>query len=77
MAKSKNVGEVVSPMYVSLPQMSLVQRYLAKQILAGNLNYHKTKAKYPEQFEDGKIEEWLRQNGYDFGEGENGGNGNM
>lgn len=66
-AKDKNIG-TIQPMYVSLPQMSLVQRYLAKQILAGNLDFYKMKTKFPEQFEDGKIEEWLRQNGYDFGE---------
>lgn len=75
--KSKNTGETVSPMYVSLPQMTALQRYFAKQILAGNLDFYHMKEKYPDIFADGKIEEWLRQNGYDFGEGENDENGNM
>ena len=75
--KSKKTGETVSPMYVSLPQMTPLQRYYAKRILGGYLDFYFMKEKYPDIFADGKIEEWLRQNGYDFGEGENNGNGNM
>lgn len=75
--KSKNTGEAVSPMYVSLPQMTPRQRYFAERIWEGHLDFWRMKEKYPKEFEDGKIEEWLRQKGFDFGEGENDGNGNM
>lgn len=68
--KEKKGGGTVSPMHVSLPQMTPAQRYMAKQILAGNLDFYRMKEKYPALFEDGKIEEWLRQNGYFDGEGE-------
>ena len=66
MAKEK--VEAVRPLSVSLPQMTPLQRYYAKRILGGYLDFYEMKAKFPDIFADGKIEAWLRQNGYDFGE---------
>lgn len=68
MAKEKNQG-TIKPLSVSLPQMTPLQRYFAQRILAGYLDFYQMKEKYPQVFEDGKVEEWLRQNGY-FDEGE-------
>ena len=59
-----------STMKVTLGQMTAAQRYMAKQILAGNLDFYRMRDKYPALFEDGKIEQYLREHGYFDGEGE-------
>ena len=69
MAKVKNENGTVQPMKVSLNQLSPAQRWLAKKILEGGLDFETQKQKNPALFEDGKIEQYLREHGY-FDKGE-------
>ena len=67
---AKKPETTIQPMKVTLGQMNAAQRYMAKQILAGNLDFYKMRDKFPSLFEDGKIEQYLREHGYFDGEGE-------